>query len=103
VTNSNLPPRPWTYVSNTREGQHMGKGFVYLLDAKGRKIGTVWGTPDEKIAVAEMVCDAASSMDALRSIRAKVHAHNRGGGLTEKLRDEVRDICDAALPNGAGQ
>jgi hypothetical protein len=54
-----LPPRPWSYQSNTKPGAHLGGGFVYLLDANGRKIGTVWGTPDEKLAIAELVCDAS--------------------------------------------
>lgn len=54
-----LPPLPWSYQTSTREGQHDGAGFVYLLDANGRKIGTVWGKPDEKLATAELVCDAS--------------------------------------------
>lgn len=55
----NLPPLPWSYSTNAPAGQHEGKGFVYLLDANGRKIGTVWGKPDEKLAVAELICDAS--------------------------------------------
>lgn len=34
---------------------------------------------------------------ALRDIRAKVHAHNRGGEMYAGLRDVIRDICDEAL------
>ncbi len=55
----NLPPLPWSYSTNAPVGAHEGKGFVYLLDANGRKIGTVWGNPDEKLAVAELICDAS--------------------------------------------
>lgn len=54
-----LPPLPWSYETNAPVGQHEGKGFVYLLDATGRKIGTVWGKPDQKLAVVELICDAA--------------------------------------------
>lgn len=54
-----LPPLPWSYQTNAPVGKHEGNGFVYLLDANGRKIGTLWGTPDEKLAVAEMIMDAA--------------------------------------------
>ena len=43
-----LPPRPWSYQTNAREGAHEGGGFVYLLDANGRKM-----------AIAELVCGAA--------------------------------------------
>ena len=54
-----LPPRPWSYQTNAREGAHEGGGFVYLLDANGRKIASFWGRPDEKLAIAELVCGAA--------------------------------------------
>ncbi|BAQ16942.1 hypothetical protein GL4_1486 [Methyloceanibacter caenitepidi] len=37
---------------------------------------------------------------ALRDIRNKVHAHNRGGELYAGLRDVLRDICDDALARG---
>lgn len=57
---SHLPPVPWSYETNAPVGVHDGKGFVYLLDANGRKIGTVWGKPDEKLAVAELICDASA-------------------------------------------
>lgn len=33
----------------------------------------------------------------IRDIRAKVHAHNRGGEMYAGLRDVIRDICDEAL------
>lgn len=33
----------------------------------------------------------------IRSIRDKVHAHNRGGELYAGLRDVIRDMCDRAL------
>ena len=54
-----LPPLPWSYQTNAPIGQHEGNGFLYLLDANGRKIGTFWGKPDEKLAIAELVCDAS--------------------------------------------
>lgn len=56
---TNLPPLPWSYETNAPVGAHEGKGFVYLLDANGRKIGTVWGNPDEKLALAEFILDAS--------------------------------------------
>lgn len=33
--------------------------------------------------------------EALEAIRRKVHAHNRGGGLSKTLRAEILAICDA--------
>ena len=57
-----LPPLPWSYSTNAPVGQHEGKGFVYLLDANGRKIGTVWGKPDEKLATAQMIMEASDAV-----------------------------------------
>jgi hypothetical protein len=57
-----LPPLPWSYSTNAQVGHHDGSGFVYLLDANGKKIGTVWGNPDQKLAVAEMICDASDDL-----------------------------------------
>lgn len=65
-----LPPLPWSYQTNAVVGDHEGNGFVYLLDANGRKIGTFWGKPDEKLAIAELVCDAA---DAANSADSSTH------------------------------
>jgi len=66
-----LPPLPWSYLTNAREGQHEGTGFVFLLDANGRKIGTVWGRPDEKLAVVELICDAADAAGKERTGAAR--------------------------------
>jgi hypothetical protein len=56
-----LPPLPWSYVTNAPAGLHEGKGFVYLIDANGRKIGTVWGNPDEKLATVALIMDLAET------------------------------------------
>jgi hypothetical protein len=53
-----LPPGPWTWTDNGPVDRPLGTGFVYLHDATGRKIGTVWGTPGEKVAIANLICDA---------------------------------------------
>lgn len=59
---TNLPPLPWSYETNAAAGKHEGTGFVYLLDANGRKIGTVWGKPDEKLAVIEVIINASDKL-----------------------------------------
>lgn len=56
--NSELPPGPWGWEDNGPTSRPMGYGFVYLIDANGRKIGTFWGKPTEKVAMANFVCDA---------------------------------------------
>lgn len=55
----NLPPLPYSFqVISTYGGQ---AGFVYILDANGRKIASLWGKPDEKTAMAELICDASDA------------------------------------------
>ncbi len=61
-----LPPGPWTWTDNGPIGRPFGTGFVYLHDATGRKIGTVWGTPTEKVAIANMICDARDHLEATK-------------------------------------
>lgn len=68
MTERALPPLPWSYETNTREGQHEGAGFVYILDANGRKIASLWAKPDEKMGMAELICDAS---DRAHGERAK--------------------------------
>lgn len=53
-----LPPGPFTYVNIGPADKPMGHGHVYLRDANGRNIGVCWGRPEEKIALAEMICTA---------------------------------------------
>jgi hypothetical protein len=54
-----LPPMPWTYETNSLAGKPAGTGQVYLLDANGRKIATLYCSPDEKIALAEFLCEVS--------------------------------------------
>lgn len=58
---NDLPPLPFSYLTNAPEGAGDGVGHVYLLDANGRKIGALWGKPSEKIALAELICDASDA------------------------------------------
>jgi hypothetical protein len=46
-----LPPLPWSFHFNAY-------GFAYIVDANQRKIATMYGTPDEKILTAEVICEA---------------------------------------------
>lgn len=56
-----LPPRPWSYIITAPIGKHEGSGHVYIADATGRKIMNMWGTPDEKIALANLVITASET------------------------------------------
>ena len=54
-----LPPVPFGMMITAAVGTHEGNGHVYVTDANGRKIATVWGKPDEKIALANLLIAAA--------------------------------------------
>lgn len=58
---ANLPPRPWHYLITAPEGRHQGSGHVYLIDANNRKIASLWGTADEKIALAQLIINASEA------------------------------------------
>ena len=57
----NLPDVPWSYQS-VGGRDHLGSGHVYILDANGRKIASLWGKPEEKLALAEAICDLSEKL-----------------------------------------
>lgn len=59
ATTDKLPPAPWSYQTNFVAGKHPGSGQVHLVDANGRKIAALYCSPEEKIALAEFICDAS--------------------------------------------
>ena len=63
-----IPPTPYSYMVTARPGEHEGAGHVYLVDASGRKIASLWGNPGEKIALALFVIDAAAKLNETRRI-----------------------------------
>lgn len=65
---SDLPPLPWSWEDNGFVDRPLGHGFVYILDANGRKIGTIWGKPHEKVAVANLIIQAAMREALARGI-----------------------------------
>jgi hypothetical protein len=50
-----LPPGPYGFETTARPGQPDGSGHVYITDASGRRIATVWGDADEKLAFVELI------------------------------------------------
>ena len=74
-----LPPLPWSYQTNAPVGAHEGTGFIYLLDANGRKIETLWGTPDEKLASAELICDASDAFHVKQQISSSDLTNTNNG------------------------
>lgn len=54
-------------------------------------------TADANKNIEAYVARIAELEGTIRTIRDKVHAHNRGGELYAGLRDVIRDLCDRAL------
>src|SRR3546814_10444253 len=58
-----LPPGPYCYQTTALPGEHDGKGHVYLVDAAGKKIASIWGNADVKMALVGLFIDASSHTD----------------------------------------
>ena len=54
-----LPPRPWEYLTTARPGEHDGSGHIYIIDANGRKIASIWGPAETKMAIVNLILRAA--------------------------------------------
>lgn len=69
-----LPKLPFSFQQmSVRADLTLGNGHVYLLDADGRKIASLWGKPREKLALASFICDT-SDMAALVRRAARIMA-----------------------------
>lgn len=78
-----LPPGPWDYETTAPVGEHDGKGHVYLIDANKRKIASIWGPADTKVALVKMMIDAREQSSASFDDRS---CHNCGRpGSCEKI------------------
>ena len=53
-----LPPGPFSYETVGPINRPDGYGHVYILDADGRKIASLWGKPAEKMALADLIIAA---------------------------------------------
>jgi hypothetical protein len=58
MATAELPAGPWHYETTARRGEPDGTGHVYIVDATGRKIMSVWGSAATKMAIAELVLRA---------------------------------------------
>jgi len=54
----NLPPGPFQYEITAPPGEHEGNRHVYIIDANGRKIASMWGRKEEKMALAALIIEA---------------------------------------------
>lgn len=61
---TDLPPGPWSFTFTPgRKHTAIGQGHVYIVDANGRKIASIWGSAEEKVLVAEMMIAARNNVD----------------------------------------
>jgi hypothetical protein len=56
-----LAPAPWAYETTAIGADH-GRGHVYIVDANGRRIASLWGPSATKMATAALILDARNGM-----------------------------------------
>ncbi len=54
----NLPPGPYHYQTTALPSEPEGNGHVYLCDATDRKIASIWGPRESKIALVNFIIEA---------------------------------------------
>ena len=59
MTKHSLPPGPYEYITTADLNDHHGMGHVYLVDTTGKKIASIWGKPDQKLALVDMIICAS--------------------------------------------
>lgn len=110
IETSALPPGPYEPMVTARPGEHIGSGHVYLVDSNDRKIASLWGTPDEKIALANLIICAheqetiqvtAKAAEAL--IEMLRCADRADSAFDARDRRVVADILEALLNNVRGR
>lgn len=71
-------PGPWTWTGTPQvEG---GRPFhAYLVDPTGRKIASIWGKAEEKVANAHLIATAPDLYWSLRDILSLVEVDEAGG------------------------
>jgi|TARA_Y100000034_G_C6873213_1_gene398966 hypothetical protein len=68
MSDTNLPPGPYSYETTAPLDEHHGKGHVYIVDATGKRIGVVWGKPDVKMSLAYFVMSARNNSNDIEEI-----------------------------------
>ena len=63
MPDKDLPPGPWGYMTTAAEGDHPGKGHVFVIDARKFGVAKCLGSPDTKIATAALMIWARGEVD----------------------------------------
>lgn len=58
-TAADLPEGPYHYETTALNGTHHGKGHVYIIDKTGRRIASIWGPAQTKLALADLIIEAS--------------------------------------------
>lgn len=104
--NDHLAPGPWHYETTALPDDHDGKGHVYLVDADGRKIGTLWGPAETKIATAKLIINARESAEGVNNATEtdnkqdqEVNPSQSGQSVISNS-DNTHDVDGTKNPNG---
>ena len=71
-----------------------GSGFFYIIDASGRKVGTVWGTEAEKIALARMWSASPTLLDACERAEWWLSTVPNSEKIVEVIREAITAAKD---------
>lgn len=56
-----LPKGPYRYEMTALEGEHHGSGHVYLVDADSKRLASIWGKKESKMALADLIIKASEN------------------------------------------
>lgn len=56
-----LPKGPYEYETTAPLSGSHGNGHVYLVDSDGKKIASIWGKPNQKMALVNWIIDASEA------------------------------------------
>jgi hypothetical protein len=65
---TNLPPLPWEWEDYAAPGTPPFGGAVYMRDANQRRIALLWGSADERAAMAHFLMNVSVIMHEARAV-----------------------------------
>lgn len=51
--------KPFDVETVSRAGAGLGNGHVYIVDATGKKVASLWGNAETKMALADLIIEAS--------------------------------------------
>lgn len=94
TTNPHLPAGPYQMLVTATINEHQGSRHVYVIDGTGRKIASIWGKQDEKLAIADLLISAREGVtqDVIMAWIATMTDDQRGDFITA-IRDTYCIEC----------